>query len=223
MSLKSKQHNLFLFPRWMNAVRPYIAVGMLLAPIYAVALIYYAFSPTTTMARYMPEQPVPYSHALHAGDLGIDCRYCHNTVEYGAAAAIPPTQVCMNCHATIRATSEKLAVVRESFESGMPIPWVRVHDLPDFVFFNHSAHVNRGVGCRSCHGRIDRMDTVYQEERLSMGWCLGCHRDPDPNIRPVASITDMTWEAPGDAARFGAKLREEKQIQPSEDCSVCHR
>lgn len=223
MSVDSKKHKLFTFPRWTNTIRPYILLGLTIGPVYLVALIYYACNPTTTMERYMPEQPVPYSHALHAGDLDIDCRYCHSTVEEGAAAAIPPTQVCMNCHATIKAESEKLAPIRESFESGMPVRWVRVHDLPDFVYFNHSAHVTRGIGCVSCHGRVDRMETVSQEERLSMGWCLDCHREPDAHIRPVEEITNMTWEPQGDRAEFGRRLREEKNLNPSLDCSVCHR
>ncbi len=213
----------FTFPRWTNTIRPYIALGLALGAVYLVAFIYYAFNPTTTSARYMPEQPVAYSHALHAGDLAIDCRYCHFTVEEGAAAAIPPTEVCMNCHARIKAGSEKLAPVRESFETGMPIRWVRVHDLPDFVYFDHSAHVRRGVGCQSCHGRVDRMETVYQEGRLSMGWCLDCHREPDEQIRPVEHITDMTWEPVEERAALGKKLREEHNLNPSLDCSVCHR
>jgi len=119
---------------------------------------------------YQPVQPVPYSHALHVGQLGIDCRYCHNTVEVAAQAAIPPTQTCMNCHAKIRAQSPKLLPVRESYATGMPVHWMRVHDLPDFVYFNHSAHVRRGVSCVECHGRVDKMEVVYQQEPLSMGW-----------------------------------------------------
>ncbi len=219
----SKRDKRFTFPRWSNTVRPCIAAGLLLGPVYLVALIYYAFNPTTTSARYMPEQPVEYSHALHAGDLDIDCRYCHYTVEEGAAAAIPPTQICMNCHATIKGESEKLASIRESFDTGMPVRWVRVHDLPDFVYFDHSAHVTRGVGCVSCHGRIDRMETVSQEGRLSMGWCLDCHREPEEHIRPVAEMTNMTWEPAEDRAELGRQLCEEKNLKPSLDCSVCHR
>lgn len=223
MNPDSKKKKLFLFPRWTNAARPYLAIGMVVGPVYLIALIYYAANPTTTMARYQPDQPVEYSHALHAGDLGIDCRYCHFTVEKAAQAALPPTSVCMNCHATIRTTSEKLAPIRESFETGLPVHWVRVHDLPDFAYFNHSAHVNAGVGCKECHGRIDRMDKVWQQERLSMGWCLDCHRDPDRHIRPVAQVTNMAWKPDDDPAELGRRLREEREINPSTDCSTCHR
>ncbi len=153
-----------------------------------------------TDVGYAPEQPVPYSHALHAGQLGIDCRYCHNTVETAAHAAVPPTQTCMNCHAAIRKESEKLIPVRASYATGMPIPWVRVHDLPDYVYFNHSAHVRRGVGCVSCHGRVDTMEVVYQAEPLSMGWCLDCHRNPERHLRPVEFVTEHGLGARGGPA-----------------------
>ncbi|MBZ0267676.1 cytochrome c3 family protein [bacterium] len=188
-----------------------------------VGLLYYGIHPQAMDIGYMPQQPVPYSHRLHAGELGIDCRYCHNTVESSAFASIPPTEVCMNCHATIRPQSEKLAAVRESFATGMPVPWIRVHDNPDFVYFNHSAHVTRGVGCVECHGRVDKMEEVYQAEALSMAWCLSCHRAPDERLRPVEEVTNMQWAAAGDAAELGAQLREARDINPSTDCSTCHR
>jgi hypothetical protein len=168
---------------------------------------------------------VPYSHALHAGELGIDCRYCHNTVEKAAHAAIPPTQTCMNCHAKIRTESPKLEPVRSSYASGMPVEWVRVHDLPDYVYFNHSAHVTRGVGCVECHDRVDTMEVVYQARPLSMGWCLDCHRNPETRLRPKEFVTVMDWEpAEGETrAALGARLRQEYGLNPSEDCSTCHR
>jgi len=171
---------------------------------------------------YQPKQPLPYSHAVHAGKLGIDCRYCHTTVETAAAAALPPTQTCMNCHATILADSEKLLPVRESYATGMPVEWIRVHDLPDYVYFNHSAHVRRGVGCVSCHGRVDRMEEVYQAETLSMGWCLACHRAPEQHLRPVELVTAMSWQTE-DPLKTGAELRQKYNIHPSTDCSTCHR
>lgn len=213
----------FLFPKWTNLLRPALAVGAVAVVLYAVIIVYYGFSPLTTDVGYAPEQPVPYSHALHAGELGIDCRYCHTTVEEAAWAAIPPTQTCMNCHKTIRPDSSKLALVRQSSATGTPIRWVKVHDLPDYVYFDHSAHINRGVGCVSCHGRVDRMEVVYQAEPLSMGWCLECHRQPEKYLRPLESVTDMDWSAQGDRLEVGARLRKALNVNPSTDCSTCHR
>src|SRR5689334_6296483 len=166
----------FVFPRWANKTVPLFGVLGLSAPVYLTFLIWYGASPKTTDVGYAPVQPVPYSHALHAGQLGLDCRYCHNTVEQAAHAAIPATSTCMNCHKSVHTKSEKLAPVRESYETGSAVEWIKVHDLPDYVYFNHSAHVTRGVGCVTCHGRIDQMEVVYQHEPLSMSWCLTCHR-----------------------------------------------
>jgi len=212
----------FLFPKWIDKLRPLVAGGLGLLAVYLVGLVYYGGSPKTTDVGYEPEQPVPYSHALHAGQLGIDCRYCHNTVERAAHAAIPPTQTCMNCHNAIRTESAKLLPVRESYATGLPIPWVRIHDLPDYAYFNHSAHVDRGVGCVECHGRVDKMEVVYQQAPLNMGWCLDCHRNPEPRLRPVEFVTQMDWQHE-DRAALGARLREEYDINPSTDCSTCHR
>jgi hypothetical protein len=193
------------------------------APLYLVGMTYYLGSPTTRSVGYQPVQPVPYSHALHAGELGIDCRYCHTTVEWVAQAAVPPTATCMNCHAGIAPESEKLLLVRQSAASGDPVRWVRVHDLPDFVYFDHSAHVARGVGCFSCHGRVDSMEEVRQVNTLSMGWCLDCHRDPEPNLRPRQFITDMSWQPDKAPLVLGRELREKNNLNPSTDCSTCHR
>lgn len=212
----------FVFPRWTNAIRPALGVVLVVVPVYVVLLAAYGASPLTTDVGYAPVQPVPYSHAQHAGNLGIDCRYCHTAVEHGAAATLPPTQTCMNCHATIRSDSPKMIKVKESHATGMPIEWIRVHDLPDYVYFDHSAHVRRGVGCVSCHGRVDKMDVVYQVKPLSMGWCLDCHRNPDPHLRPQEYITSMDW-APEDPVAVGRRIREENNIRPSTDCSTCHR
>jgi hypothetical protein len=196
---------------------------LVVLPVYLVWMVYYAGSPRTLAVGYQPEQPVPYSHALHAGELGIDCRYCHTTVEQAAWAAVPPTATCMNCHTLVAPESEKLLLVRQSAAGGEPIHWQRVHDLPDFVYFNHSAHVARGVGCVSCHGRVDKMERVYQAERLSMGWCLECHRNPEPHLRPREFVTDMTWVPGEDQAVLGARLRKQYDINPPTDCSTCHR
>jgi menaquinone reductase, multiheme cytochrome c subunit len=212
----------FLFPKWTNSIKYGAAAVLAVFPLYAIALVYYAGSPRTTDVGYAPAQPVLYSHALHVGELGIDCHYCHTTVDYAAAAAIPPTQTCMNCHQMIRAESPKLVSVRESYQSGMPIEWIRVHDLPDYAYFNHSAHVTRGIGCASCHQRIDKMEVVYQSETLSMGWCLDCHRKPEQHLRPLDTITLMDWTPPNQMA-LGAQLRQEYTINPPQDCSTCHR
>jgi hypothetical protein len=213
----------YVFPKWTNFLRPALAIVLGAVPIYTIAIVYFGFSPGTRSVGYQPEQPVPYSHAVHAGELGIDCRYCHTSVESAAHATIPPTQTCMNCHKLIRTESEKLAPVRNSYETGLPVEWVRVHNLPDFVYFDHSAHVRRGVGCVSCHGRVDKMEVVSQVEPLTMGWCLECHRDPDRHLRPVEYITQLDWVPEDDALTLGRRLRDEKNIHPSDDCSTCHR
>ncbi|MFZ5786041.1 MAG: cytochrome c3 family protein [Acidobacteriota bacterium] len=212
-----------LFPKWTNWIRPALAAVFVITPAYLVLLVWLGASPQSTDVGYAPVQPVAYSHALHAGELGIDCRYCHTTVETAAHAAVPPTQTCMNCHAKIRTESPKLIAVRESHATGMPVPWVRVHDLPDYVYFNHSAHVKRGVGCVECHGRVDKMEVVTQVEPLSMGWCLDCHRDPDARLRPPDAVTTMDWVAPEDPEAYGKQLRVARNINPPTDCGACHR
>jgi hypothetical protein len=172
---------------------------------------------------YQPVQPVPYSHKLHAGNLGIDCRYCHSTVEASSYAAIPAAETCMNCHARVKTQSEQLELVRESYASGRPIPWVRIHKLPDYVYFSHQAHVGAGVSCVSCHGRVDQMAEVRQVKPLSMAWCLECHRDPAANIRPREQVTNLAWKPDRDAAEIGRELMAKNKIHPPTNCSGCHR
>jgi hypothetical protein len=213
----------FVFPKWTNWLREASAVIALGGLVYATVLIVGVFAPETSAVGYAPEQPVPYSHALHVGELGIDCRYCHNTVEAAAHAAVPPTQTCMNCHSMIRKNSEKLTPILESYATGMPVEWIRVHDLPDHVYFNHSAHVRRGVGCVACHGRVDTMEVVYQAEPLSMGWCLDCHRNPERHLRPTEFVTQLDWVPEEDQMVLGARLRETNNINPPVDCNTCHR
>ncbi|NUQ61609.1 MAG: cytochrome c3 family protein [Pirellulales bacterium] len=212
-----------VFPQWIDRARPLFGVVLAIVPVYLIVMAYYGGSPQTTDVGYMPDQPVPFSHALHAGELGIDCRYCHTTVEKASFAAVPPTSVCMNCHERIAADTALLLPVRESWASGEPIPWVKVHDLPDFAYFDHSAHVSRGVGCLECHGRIDKMDQVRQVASLSMSWCLECHRNPEKHLRPVEFVTDLDWKPSEDQAILGKRLRQENNINPSTDCSTCHR
>lgn len=171
----------------------------------------------------MPEQPVPYSHKLHAGDLGLDCRYCHTAVEESAKAGIPPTQTCMNCHVLIKPESEKLALIRESYRDDKALEWIRIHKIPDYAFFNHSAHVKRGVGCSTCHGRIDKMIEVAQAKPLSMGWCLDCHRNPAPFLRPLDQITKMDWKPSENQLAYGKLAMIQRKISPPTDCTGCHR
>jgi hypothetical protein len=212
-----------IFPEWTNRL-PVVVILFILSSILAITgFFWYYGSPLYTDVGYRPEQPVPYSHKLHAGDLGIDCRYCHTAVEVSAKATIPPTQTCMNCHTLIKTDSEKLAVVRESWNNNKPIEWVRVHKLPDYAFFDHSAHLHAGVGCTSCHGRIDEMEVVMQVKPLSMGGCLNCHRNPDPHLRPVTEVTNMKWVAADNQVEFARRIKQEKNIKPPLDCSGCHR
>ena len=211
------------FPRWTNRIPLLLAVASAAGAAATVFGVWYWFSPEYTDVGYSPVQPVPFSHRLHAGELGMDCRYCHNTVERGAKAAIPATETCMNCHRTIQSKSEKLAPVRSSDATGDPVPWVRVHMLPDYAYFDHSAHLAAGVGCATCHGRIDEMERVRQEKPLSMGWCLDCHRDPTPNLREVSMITSMTWNAADTGYEPSKDPARKLMPTPPTNCSGCHR
>lgn len=214
----------YLFPAWTNKIGPALVASIFVLGGVLTLVVWYYFSPKHTDVGYAPVQPVPYSHKLHAGDLGIDCRYCHASVEKSAHATVPPTQTCMNCHTVIKPKSERLAPVRASWESGLPIPWVRIHKVPDYAYFDHSRHVARGVGCVSCHGRVDQMEVVRQMEPLSMGWCLDCHRDPAQHLRPKEAVTQMDWKAPNDdPVAFGHELIKQNNIHPPTDCSGCHR
>lgn len=216
----------YVFPRWTNLLLPAALVIGPIVPLYVAFMVAWGFSPETTDVGYAPKQPIPYSHALHVGELGIDCRYCHTSVEDSAKANLPPTQTCMNCHAQIHPESELLDPLFESYATGNPIEWVRVHDLPDYSFFNHSAHVAKGVSCVECHGRVDTMEVVWQVETLSMGWCLSCHREPEPHLRDPDLVTQLEWGWDMDDAELlaeGAKWFEAGQLQPSQDCTTCHR
>ncbi|MBT3340026.1 MAG: cytochrome c3 family protein [Planctomycetes bacterium] len=215
--------SVFHFPRWSNIFRPILGITSIAAPVYLTGLFAFGASPENLNVGYKPVQPVPFSHALHAGELGMDCRYCHNTVQEANHAAIPPTATCMNCHTQLHKESDALALVRESAATGKPIQWVRVHDLPDYVRFDHSAHLHAGISCVSCHGRVDQMEVVEQVEPLSMGWCLDCHRNPEPNIRPKSEVFNLAWQADEAPHILGAKLRKEYGVNPQEDCSTCHR
>ena len=189
---ESSKTTLFVFPSWHNRIPALVALVIgPLATVFAIFAVWYWFSPKFTDAGYMPEQPVAYSHKLHAGELKIDCRYCHVAVEKTAWAGVPPTATCMNCHTNIKTKSPKLALVRESYASDKAIPWVRIHKIADYAYFNHSVHVRAGVGCESCHGRIDTMVEVWQEKPLSMGWCYECHQAGQKAYLAEKSVRDL--------------------------------
>lgn len=168
-------------------------------------------------------QPVQFSHSHHVGSMGIDCRYCHTAVENSWFANIPPTKTCMNCHSQIWTNSPELDMVRASYRSDESIPWVKVHDLPDFVYFNHSIHVKKGMGCETCHGRVDQMPLVYQKNSLEMRWCLECHRNPEKYVRPQSEIFTMGYKYPSDQEKVGLQLVQDYKIQRLETCNTCHR
>jgi hypothetical protein len=192
------------FPRWTNwlPLKLAVAAGFV---VFGVSLaVPYYFTPKYTRVGYQPSQPVPFSHRIHAGQLGLDCRYCHSFVEASGHANVPTNQTCFNCHGAgkgnIKSNSPKLAKVIAAAETGKPIEWVKIHKAPDYVYFNHSAHLNRGISCQSCHGRIDQMEVVHHAEPQSMGWCLECHRNPEQNLRPLEQVTNLKYD-PADLNR----------------------
>jgi hypothetical protein len=210
-----------IFPEWTNHVPRKLLIGLIVTVNVIIFGIWYYFSPEYTDVGYAPEQPVPYSHQIHVQKLGLDCQYCHTSVWDSKQANVPPTQTCMNCHNQILTGSEKLAPIRESWETGKAVEWVRVHNLADYAYFNHSAHVNVGVGCESCHGRIDKMEVVYQAEPLSMSWCMDCHRAPEKYLRPVEEVTTMGYEVE-DQLLLGAELVKKNNVSPPQYCQGCH-
>ena len=211
------------FPKWTNKTPIVLGIVVPLAFVSMICFVWYFFSPKFTDVGYAPIQPVPYSHKLHAGDLGMDCRYCHNTVEDASYAAIPSTETCMACHTHVLPDSPKLALVRESFASDKPIEWKRVHLLPDYTYFNHAVHVAGGVSCVSCHGRVDQMKVVHQSKPLSMGWCLDCHKNPTPHLRPVNQVTNLAWDPVEAGYDIHYDPARKRDVNPPIHCSGCHR
>lgn len=214
-----------IFPKSANRLPLQIIIFIfVLAGTVTAAFTYYCTNKYLNVG-YQPIQPVPYDHSLHAGQLGIDCRYCHSNVEKSGFANLPTAQTCMNCHSLVKKDSPLLAVVRASYESGNPVPWVQVHELPDYVYFNHAVHVNRGISCVECHGRIDQMTRVYQAKSLTMEFCLDCHRNPAPHVRPLNEITNLGWHASSPAVQLamGEKFVHDWNIRPPQSCSGCHR
>jgi hypothetical protein len=213
-----------IFSRGANTVAPLsIAVVALLAVGGILTIMGLDRSEYITEVGLAKVQPIQFSHRHHAGQLGIHCAYCHTSVEVSSFAGIPPTHTCMSCHSQIWINSPTLEPVRESYRTGQSIEWIRVHDLPDFVYFNHSIHVKKGIGCASCHGRVDEMPQIYKAESLQMQWCLDCHRQPERHIRPRDKVYDMAYLPPQNQMELGRKLVEEYKVQKLLDCYTCHR
>lgn len=222
-----------IFPKWSNKLPIQVLVAGGVIGTALVAGMTYYFTPKYTRVGYQPVQPVPFSHSIHVNQLGLNCLYCHSQVENAAHSNIPTTQTCMNCHSQIKQNSAKLATVRDSWKTGTPISWVRIHKAPDYVYFNHSAHVNRGVSCVSCHGQINNMAVVWHHEPQSMGWCLTCHRAPENFLRPVNQVTNLNWkpedEGPGKDGKMrtqqeiGEQLKVAWNVRPPVTCAGCHR
>jgi Cytochrome c7 and related cytochrome c len=216
-----------VFPHSANILsRVSIVMAGFLAALIAITGAFFVRSDYLTQRKVARVQPVQFSHKHHVAGIGIDCRYCHTSVETSAFAGVPPTKTCMSCHSQIWTNSPELEPVRESFRTGEPIRWERVHNLADFVYFNHSIHVNKGVGCATCHGRVDQMPLVSQENTLFMEWCLNCHRNPEKFLRPQDQIFNMEWVPPADQEVVGRELAKKNNIQSKElltSCSTCHR
>ena len=216
-----------LFPRWTNAVaRGTLGAIVVIALVVPIVLMLWVRTSFATGQHTRITQPIPFDHRVHAHGLRIDCRYCHSTVETAASAGIPPTIACVGCHNTVWLESKPLAPVTVSLSTNRPIAWQRVNALPDFVFFNHAIHVAKGIGCETCHGRVDQMARVEQEAPLTMGWCLGCHRNPAPYLRPREEITTMGWDAahrPPALDSLGRRLLHTYTVRSLTSCSTCHR
>lgn len=213
-----------IFPKSANAwskASIFAVLGLVVTLGAAVGVL--QRSDFVTTANTNREQPVQFSHQHHVGGIGIDCRYCHSSVEVSYSAGIPPTKTCINCHSQIWSTSPYLEPVRSSFRDDKPLQWLRVHDLPDFVYFNHSIHVAKGVACTTCHGPINKMPLMYQGMPLTMKWCLDCHRDPVKNLRPREEVTNVLWQPPADLAAKQKEWALANHVQSKVSCSNCHR
>ena len=220
-----------VFPRWTNRLPGQIIFGLLLIGGVVTAGLNYYFTPKYTRVGYQPTQPVPFSHSIHVNQLGLDCRYCHDGVEKSWYSNVPAADTCINCHSAVRADDPKLEPIRASYkDENKPVEWVQIHKLPDYVYFNHSVHVNRGVSCVECHGRVDKMDEVRHEKHFSMTFCLDCHRelspengDPNKRLRPLDKITDLAYDRSKDPANKDRNFVKEWHVKTSENCSACHR
>jgi hypothetical protein len=214
-----------IFPRGSNYLPFKIVIcSLVLVPAISMGFWYY-FTPKYTRVGYQPAQPVPFPHDVHVGQLGMDCRYCHSFVEVAAHSNVPNTQTCMNCHSQVQKDNPKLLPVRQSWASGQPVEWVQIHKTPDYAYFNHSVHVNRGISCFSCHGQVNRMEVVHQVEPHSMSWCLSCHRAPEEHLRPPGQVFNLDWKPPAGQNQedIGIALKKAWDVNPPENCAGCHR
>ncbi len=226
------------FPRSSNWIPLKILVIVIVLSNAVTAGVWYYFTPKYTRMGYQPIQPIPFPHDIHVKQLGMDCRYCHSFVEVAAHSNVPNTQVCMNCHSQVQKDNPKLQPLRDSWQSGKPIEWVQIHKTPDFVYFNHSAHVNRGVSCISCHGSVNNMPVVFHAQSHSMSWCLDCHRAPENALRPVDQVFNLDYHRPASEANnqdwvppadkeqveIGTKLKTDWHVDPPvQSCAGCHR
>lgn len=215
-----------IFPSKMNILsKASIVIGAVLAGGGLALVLGLARSPYVNMVGIPREQPVPFSHKHHVNGLGIDCRYCHTSVEEVAFAGIPPVKTCMTCHSQIWTEAPILEPIRASYRTDKAIEWIRVHDLPDFVYFNHSIHVRKGVGCASCHGRVDQMPLMMKENSLDMQWCIACHKQPEQHLRPREAVFQMDWKPEGDQLALGEQLIKDYHVDKAKmlNCSICHR
>jgi hypothetical protein len=215
-----------IFRPYADTVARVLLLAIVVVPFLAIGLAYWVTaSEYVTDQSITTDQPVPFSHAHHVGGLGLDCRYCHSGVETSTVAGVPPTHTCMTCHSQLYTQTTMLAPVRESLAEDRPIHWNKVNKLPDYVYFDHSIHIAQGVGCSTCHGAVDHMPLMRQAAPLTMGWCLDCHRDPTPYLRPASAVFDPDWTAPADQSEQGRMLLAHNHIDNKHltDCSVCHR
>jgi len=215
-----------LFPPAANTLARVALMAIPVVPFLGIGLAYGLMrSPYATGVDVSLDQPIPFSHKHHVGDVGIDCRYCHTSVERSAFAGLPPTETCMTCHSQLFTDAAMLAPVRKSLAEHKPIHWRRVHVLPDHVYFDHSVHIAKGVGCTTCHGAVDAMPLMRQTAPLTMGWCLDCHRNPAPRLRPPSEIFSTDWRPPADQLEQGCRLMADYLIKTDHltDCSICHR
>lgn len=214
-----------IFPKWSNTAPIKIIICLLLAVGTVVAGVTYYATPKYLRVGYQPIQPVAFEHSLHVDQLGMDCRYCHTFVDRSEHSNVPAASTCMNCHSLVKKDSPKLEPIRNSYESGEPVPWVKIHRTPDYVYFNHSVHINRGVSCVHCHGQINEMEEVYHAKPLSMAFCLECHRNPENFIRPVDEVTNLNfkYDSREEQVTQGTKFVHDWKVNPPQSCSGCHR
>jgi hypothetical protein len=213
-------------PRSNTFARASIVVGLLVLALLVGLLVWWLHSPTFNMVGVTVPQPVPFPHSFHISIVGLDCRYCHDSVEKSSFAGMPPTETCMSCHSQVALNNAKLQPVRDSWATGQPIQWNRVNKVPDYVYFDHHIHIAKGVGCESCHGRVDQMGTDVKANTFYMAWCLDCHRNPEKFVRPLDQVYSMGYKPAGDQKTIGLQLIKENNIKPAFElmnCSTCHR